>query len=88
MYVSVSDVEIELENKLDCIHLCALLSLLVKENKLAFFVTLQPRHGYVCDSTTCCNVSHVFIPARSISIIVFIPAQSISIVPLDVKNCT
>ena len=29
---------------------------------LALFVALQPRHGYVCDST-CCNVSHVFIPA-------------------------
>jgi len=48
---------------------------------------MQPRHGYVCDSTRC-NVSHVFIPARLISIVVFIPAWLISIVPLDVKNCT
>jgi len=74
--------EIELENKLDC----ALLSLLVKW-KLISIICLQPRHGYVCDST-CRNVSHVFIPAQSISIVVFIPARSISIVPLDVKNCT
>jgi hypothetical protein len=78
--------EIELKNKLDCALLYSLC--LSNENLLAlFFVALQPRHGYVCDST-CCNVSHVFIPARSISIVVFIPARSISIVPLDVKNCT
>jgi len=78
--------EIELENKLDY----ALLSLLVKWNLISIIFcnrTLQPRHGYVCDST-CCNVLHVFIPVRLISIIVFIPARLISIVTLDVKNST
>ena len=47
----------------------------------------EPRHAHVCDSTRC-NVSHVFIPAWSLSITIFYSRRSISIVILNVKNCT